>query len=190
MTVKVDVTDAQSVQAMIHASRQVMGGVDILVNNAGVLKSGTVDGFTDEDWEMTFRVNVKGPVLCSREFAKAVRPESGVIVNIASRFALLGAPNSLAYGASKAALVNITKALASYFAPNIRVNAVAPAYTLTELNEFESPTFLESFVQAVPLKRAATPADSAAAVAYLASDDAAFVTGHTLYVDGGFSIRS
>ena len=113
----------------------------------------------------------------------------GVIINIASRFGFIGDPSSLPYGASKAAVINITKALAKQYAPTVRVNAVAPAYTPTGMMAHVSEDYIARFNAATPMARITRPEDTAAAVAFLASDDASFTTGATLLVDGGYTLK-
>ena len=111
------------------------------------------------------------------------------IINIASRFGVLGDHTSLPYGASKAAVINLTKAMAKLYAPHIRVNAVAPAYTPTDMTAHVAEDYVASFHAATPLGRPTRPEDTAAAVAFLASEDAAFTTGATLPVDGGYTLK-
>ena len=162
---------------------------DVLVNNAGVLSRGGLQDARVDEWDETFAVNVRGVFLCCKfglDYLGGKR--GGVIINIASRLAHTGAPNSLAYGASKAAVVNITKALAKHLAPGVRVNAVAPAYTLTEMTAQEPEQVRENFKAGTPMRRLASTQDTAGAVTFPASEDAAYITGHTLLVDGGNSL--
>jgi 3-oxoacyl-[acyl-carrier protein] reductase len=186
---KVDVRSPDSVQAFFDAVTTRFGAIDVLVNNAGVLLAGTIADSRIEDWDETFAINVRGVYLCCKFGLPHLNQDgSSAIINVASRFAYTGAPNSLAYGASKAAVINITKALARQLAPKIRVNAVAPAYTLTEMTAVESETVRQIFVSDTPMARLGSPEDTAAAVAFLASSEAAFITGHALLVDGGNTI--
>jgi len=189
-----DVREEASVRAMVAAAAQAFGTLDVWVNNAGIEIEEPIGDITEAHWDETFAVNVKGAFFCARAaaehmLARKSQAQPGVIVNIASRFGLLGDPGSLPYGASKAALINLTKAWAKLWAPVIRVNAVAPAYTETDMMAHVTPEYIERFHAGTPLKRTARPEDTAAAVAFLASDDAAFTTGHTLLVDGGYSLK-
>lgn len=189
-----DVRDEASVRAMVRAAADAFGALDVWVNNAGVEYEEPLGEIVEAHWDETFAVNVKGLFFCARAAAEhmaahktAQRP--GVIVNISSRFGFLGDPGSLPYGASKAAVNNITKALAKHYAPTVRVNGVAPAYTETDMMAHVSEEYREKFFSNTPLQRTARPEDTAAAVAFLASDDAAFTTGATLLVDGGYSLK-
>jgi NAD(P)-dependent dehydrogenase (short-subunit alcohol dehydrogenase family) len=189
-----DVRDEASVRAMVAAAEQVLGTLDVWVNNAGIEIEEPIEAISVAHWEETFAVNVTGVFLCARAAAAHMLPrkskdDPGVIVNISSRFGFLGDPSSLPYGASKAAVNNLTKALAKLWAPAIRVNGVAPAYTETELMAHVTPEYIARFHDSTPLKRVARPEDTAAAVAFLASHDAAFTTGQTLLVDGGYSLK-
>ena len=189
-----DVREDASVRSMVAAAVHAFGTLDVWVNNAGVEYEEPVEQIPEFHWDDTFAVNVKGLFFCSRAIAEhmlrhksAERP--GVIINIASRFGVLGDPNSLPYGASKAAVLNITKALAKKYAPVIRVNAVAPAFTPTDMMMHVSEDYRAAFRANTPLQRPTRAEDTAAAVAFLASDDASFTTGATLPVDGGYTLK-
>ncbi|MEE8394573.1 MAG: glucose 1-dehydrogenase [bacterium] len=195
-----DVRREAEVGAMLAAALEVFPAIDIWVNNAGVEFEEPLAEIRESSWEQTFAVNVKGLFFCCRaagahmlartgEQAGTAPVETGVIVNIASRFGLLGDPASLPYGASKAAVINITKALAKHYAPWVRVNCVAPAYTETDMMAHVDEEYRARFHAATPLGRVALPEDTAAAVAFLASPDAAFTTGATLPVDGGYTLK-
>jgi 3-oxoacyl-[acyl-carrier protein] reductase len=185
-----DVRDDAAVRAMVGHAVQALGAIDVWVNNAGVEYEEPLEAIQERHWDDTFAVNVKGLFFCCRAVAPHMEArEGGVIVNIASRFGFLGDPDSLPYGASKAAVINITKALAKRYAPRIRVNAVAPAYTETQMMAHVAPEYIARFHKNTPLQRVARPEDTAAAVAFLASDDAAFTTGQTLLVDGGYTLK-
>ena len=185
-----DVRDDAAVRAMAGHAISAFGAVDVWVNNAGVEHEEPIESTSESHWDETFAINVKGVFFCCRAIAphKQAR-ERGVIVNIASRFGVLGDPDSLAYGASKAAVINLTKALAKRYAPHIRVACVAPAYTETDLMAHVTPEYVARFHKSTPLQRVARPEDTAAAVAYLASDDASFTTGAVLPVDGGYTLK-
>jgi len=185
-----DVRNDAAVRAMVGHAVESLGGIDVWVNNAGVEFEEPLELIREVHWDDTFAVNVKGLFFCCRAIAPhMLARERGVIVNIASRFGYLGDPGSLPYGASKAAVLNLTKALAKRFAPHVRVNAVAPAYTETDMMAHATPEYIAKFHQNTPLARVARPEDTAAAVAFLASDDAAFTTGATILVDGGYTLK-
>lgn len=188
-----DVREEQSVRAMVRAAGERFQGFSVWINNAGVEYEEQVEEIVEESWDRTFAVNVKGLFFCCRAAAehmlRADAPPGGVIVNIASRFGFIGDPASLAYGASKAAVINIIKGLAKKYAPRIRVNAVAPAYTPTDLMAHVSEEYIARFNASTPMGRITTPEDTAAAVAFLASDEASFTTGATLLVDGGYTLK-
>jgi 3-oxoacyl-[acyl-carrier protein] reductase len=185
-----DVRDDAAVRAMVGHAVDAFGGIDVWVNNAGVEYEEPIEQISAEHWDDTFAVNVKGLFHCCRAIAPHMAArERGVIVNIASRFGYLGDPSSLPYGASKAAVINLTKALAKRYAPHVRVNAVAPAYTETDMMGHVTEDYIARFHKNTPLQRVARPEDTAGAVAFLASDDAAFTTGATVLVDGGYTLK-
>ena len=189
-----DVRGEESVRAMLAAAEAVFPEISVWVNNAGVEYEEPIDEIEEAHWDETFAVNVKGLFFCARAaaghmLARAEPSAGGVIVNIASRFGFIGDPTSLPYGASKAAVINITKALAKKYAPRIRVNAVAPAYTPTEMMAHASEEYIARFNASTPMARVTRPEDTAAAVAFLASEEASFTTGATLLVDGGYTLK-
>jgi len=185
-----DVRDDAQARAMVREAVAAFGRIDVWVNNAGVEYEEPIAEISEAHWDETFAVNEKGLFFCARAAAEAMRPQgAGAIVNIASRFGVLGDPNSLPYGASKAAVINLTKALAKLYAPELRVNAVAPAYTATDMMAHVTPEYRARFLDTTPLRRVAHPDDTAAAVVFLASDEAAFTTGQTLLVDGGYTLK-
>ncbi|HUJ75372.1 MAG TPA: SDR family oxidoreductase [bacterium] len=185
-----DVRQEASVKAAVSQAVERLGAIDVWVNNAGVEHAQPLESIQEERWDDTFAINVKGLFFCCRAVAPhMLAREQGVIVNLASRFGLLGDPDSLPYGASKAAVINLTKALAKRYAPLVRVNCVAPAYTETDMMGSVTPEYIARFHRNTPLQRVARPEDTAAAVAFLASDDAAFTTGATLLVDGGYTLK-
>jgi 3-oxoacyl-[acyl-carrier protein] reductase len=189
-----DVRDETAVRGLVAAAEAAFATIDVWVNNAGVEYEEPVEAISEAHWDETFAVNVKGVFFCARAAAAHMLPrkspeQPGVIINISSRFGFLGDPFSLPYGASKAAVNNLTKAFAKLWAPVIRVNAVAPAYTETEMMAHVTPEYVARFHEGTPLKRVARPEDTANAVAFLASPDAAFTTGATLLVDGGYSLK-
>jgi NAD(P)-dependent dehydrogenase (short-subunit alcohol dehydrogenase family) len=180
---------------VIRTARQVendFSGVDVLVNNAGIARLGPSMDFSLDDWQASMDVMATGVFLCCREFGRHLRTRGGgSIVNISSINGLTAWPMRLAYSAAKAAVISMTKVLAAEWAGyGIRVNAVAPGVTNTELNRVGIESGLidvDSYVRWTPLKRFAEPSEIADAVCYLASARAAFVTGHVLVPDGGWT---
>lgn len=192
-----DVRRDRAVRAMARTATEQMGPIHLWVNNAGVEFEEPLAEIEEDHWDETFAVNVKGVFFGCRAAGDLMlervktgqREPVGAIINIASRFGFLGDPTSLPYGASKAAVINITKALAKHYAPHVRVNAVAPAFTETDMMTHVDEQYRERFYAATPLGRIALPEDTAAAVAFLGSGDAAFTTGQTLLVDGGYTLK-
>lgn len=189
----VDVGDQASVGGMVANVLSRWGRIDILVNNAGVENSRPFLEIDLEDYERVMRINVTGAWLCSQAAIPAMlRQMSGCIVNISSVAGQRGGGllGTAAYSTSKGAVIALSKALAREFAPSgIRVNAVAPSLTMTDFAQRQleklDPSTLDRVIAMTPLGRAAKPAEIASVIAFLASDDAAFVTGHVYNVDGG-----
>ena len=170
------------------------GNVDILVNNAGYLRPGTALSQTIEEWDHTFAVNIRSMFLLSRAVLPGMLAEgAGTIVNIASTAGIIGEAEIAAYGASKGAVVNFTRQLAADFTrQGVRVNCVCPGWVPTGFNDPFLRDMSEQDVQAmvsgqVPLGRQGTPEEIAAVVTFLASDEASFVVGQVIGVDGGVS---
>lgn len=190
---EVDVADEQSVQAMSERTVAEFGTVDVLVNNAAIasaLRLRPFEQITVAEWRRMQDVNAMGPFLCARAVAPAMRRQkSGRIVNITSGTAFKGAPLMLDYVASKGAVMTMTRSLARELGGDfITVNAVSPGYTLSEGNlgnEELDAVYRQAAIASRALPRDAWPADIVGAVAFLASDDAAFISGQILAVDGG-----
>jgi 3-oxoacyl-[acyl-carrier protein] reductase len=183
-----DVTVLSSVEAMVEQTITAFGRLDILVNNAGAFGRAPLDQLRAEEWDRVFAVNCKGTFLCSVAAARRMSAQrSGAIVNIAGASAHRSFPGGGAYGPSKAAVANLTEQMAIELADRgIRVNGVSPGPIRGEASNWrQTEPALVRQVDRIPLKRVGTPADVAAAVAYLASEDAAYVTGQMLIVDGG-----
>ncbi|MGP4095079.1 SDR family NAD(P)-dependent oxidoreductase [Nonomuraea sp. KM90] len=162
------------------------GGVDVAVNNAGISSPGAFLDVPLADWERILRVNLTGVFLVSQRAARRMRDRGGAIVNIASVSGMVGMPDYSAYNVSKAGVIELTKTMALELAPQIRVNAVCPGYVLTPMQEAEySPAALAECARKIPLGRLGRPAEIAALVAYLAGDEAGFVTGQSFVIDGG-----
>lgn len=175
---------------VLEAVRTVLdrwGRIDILINNAGICPLTPFEAVTEAEWDRVLGVNLKGVFLCSQAVAPSMRRQHrGKIINIASSAGQMGGLAVGAhYSASKAGILGLTKSLARILAPDIRVNAVAPGTTESELTRHWSQTALEAIVRQIPLQRLGQPADVAGAVVFLASDEADFITGQTLSVNGG-----
>ena len=189
---QVDVAVDHLVETAVAQIHERYGRVDVLVNNAGYLRPGTAVTQTIEDWDRTFAVNVRAMFLLSRAVLPGMVDRGvGSIVNIASTAGLVGEADNIAYATSKGAVVNLTRQLAADFSrAGVRVNCVCPGWVPTGFNDPFLRDMSEEEVQAmvegqVPLGRQGTPEEIAAAVAFLASDEASFIVGQALGVDGG-----
>ena len=189
MPIKADVARLEQVRSMVSAAEDVLGPIDILVNNAGVFPRISFLEMTESDWDYVLDVNLKGSCFCAQAVAKSMvsagRP--GVIVNLTSGAAFRSSPRGVHYVASKGGVLSMTRAMALELAPfRIRVNAIAPGLTDTAQPRYgSSEAELAEAARAIPLGRMARPAEIARAAVFLASDDAGFVTGQTLHVNGG-----
>ena len=189
----VDVSDERAVDGLGAEVAAHHGRVDVLHNNAGRLRAGSVTELAVEEWDRTFAVNVRSMFLVSRALIPLMRPRGGAIVNTASTSGLVGEMGIPAYNSSKGAVVNLTRQLAAdYTREGIRVNCVCPGWIPTGFNDPVLEGLTDEEVEAmvvatVPMGRQGTPEEIAAAVAFLASDDATYVTGHALVVDGGLT---
>lgn len=191
LLVKADISRAADVELLSQKAVEAFGKVDILVNNAGVFMVKPSLELTEDEWDRTIDVNLKGVFLCSKIIGKTMADRrAGVIVNISSVVAFTSFPNRAAYCAAKAGVVSLTKTLAIEWAQyNVRVNCVAPSYVETERIRAEVKAGTRDISPAVkrtPLKRLGDTSEVASVVAFLASDDASFVTGETIVADGGW----
>ncbi len=189
VTIRADMAKLDEVREMVEAVVAEFGGIDILVNNAGVFPRVDFLEMQESDWDFVHDVNLKGAVFCAQAAAKAMIAggRQGAIVNLASGAAFRGSPRGVHYVASKGGVVSMTKQMALELAPHrIRVNAIAPGLTDTAQPRYgSSEEEIAEMATANPLGRIATPEDIARAALFLASDEAGFVTGHTLHVNGG-----
>ena len=188
VTVKADVSTEEGASLLISEAARVFGGVDVLVNNAGEALCKMVADTSLSEWKRLFAVNVESTFLCSK-FASEymVRQKCGRIINVSSMWGVKGASVEAAYSASKAAVIGFTKALARELGPSgITVNAVAPGVIDTDMNAHLSDADKRALCDETPLCRIGTPEEVAAAILWLASDEASFVTAQVLGVDGGF----
>lgn len=189
-----DVTDAESIAAAFDRTEAEFGPVDVLVNNAGTNPYfGNARKLDIDTWEHIFAVNATGAFRCAREFARRIdeREETGVVVNVASVGGVLGLPYQTPYSASKHAMVGMTRTLAIEWAPDIRVNALAPGYVKTEFTKGvrENESIHEDLLAEIPQDRFADPEEIAGAAVYLASDAATYATGEIHVVDGGYASK-
>ncbi len=187
--VKADVAQIEQVQSMVSAAQEALGPIDVLVNNAGVFPRVPFLEMTESDWDYVLDVNLKGSCFCAQSVAKAMVSggRSGVIINLTSGAAFRSSPRGVHYVASKGGVLSMTRAMALELAPyRIRVNAIAPGLTDTAQPRYgSSEAELADMARAIPLGRMAHPEDIARAAVFLASDNAGFVTGQTLHVNGG-----
>ena len=192
LAVPLDVTDPASVDAMLERVTAELGPVDVLVNNAGTCFHRPALEVPEEEWRAVWEVNVDGVWRCARAVgAQMVARGTGSIVNIGSISAIIVNRPQMqpAYNASKAAVHQLTKSLAAEWAPHgVRVNALAPGYTKTEMAPVDEPRFRRHWIEDAPMERYTTPEELGPSLLYLASDASSFVTGSVLVVDGGYTL--
>jgi glucose 1-dehydrogenase len=186
-----DVADELSVERIFGAAEDALGGpVDVLVNNAGIESPHLLVDMPLDEWERVLKVNLTGTFLCSRELARRLpEDQEGMIVNMSSVHEQIPWPRYSHYCASKAAIRLFAQTIAKELAPRVRVVNVSPGAIVTPINEdwIEDPVKRQRILEQIPLDRLGQPADVAGAVAWLASPDASYVTGTTVFVDGGMT---
>jgi len=185
-----NLSDAASVEALVPRAQEAMGGLDILVNNAGITRDNLFIRMKDEEWFDVMRVNLDSVFRLSRAAAKTMmRKRYGRIISITSVVGTTGNPGQGNYAAAKAAIVGMSKALAAEVASrNITVNCVAPGFVATPMTDELNEKQRESVMHKVPMGRLGEPGEIAAATLYLASREAAYITGQTLHVNGGMAM--
>ena len=190
LAVAVSVSDRDGVQAMFDQIQAQFRGIDILVNNAGITRDGFLMKMTEDQWDQVMEVNLKGVFNCCQCAARMMSDKQyGKIVNIASASAQMGNIGQVNYAASKGGVISVTKTLAKELAQfNINVNAVAPGFIETPMTAKVPDKVKDHLIRQIPLRRAGTPQDVAHAVCFLASDEAAYITGQILSCNGGMVV--
>lgn len=186
-----DVTLDDDVHNLIRDVQEAYGSVDILVNNAGITRDTLLMRMKEADWDQVMEVNVKALYRCAKAVLRPMmKQRSGRIINITSVIGIMGNVGQANYAAAKAAVIGFTKSLAKEAASRgITVNAIAPGYIATEMTDALDEKIQERILEAIPLGTIGQPEDVAHAVAFLASDESRYITGHTLVVDGGLVMR-
>jgi len=188
-----DVSKEDDVVAMFEDTVDQLGGLDVLVNNAGIQISSPSEELSAADFDKVIAVNLRGAFLSARESIRRFLEQGtpGVIVNVSSVHQLIPKPSYLGYSASKGGMLNLTRSLAlEYAGRGIRVNAIGPGATITPINRawVDDPVKSEMVVSHIPMARAGTADEMAGVTCFLASDDAAYITGQTIFVDGGLTL--
>jgi glucose 1-dehydrogenase len=188
-----DVSNEDDARRMTNEAAEQLGGLDILVNNAGIQISRPSDELSSADFDKVIAVNLRGSFLCAREVIRHFLAEQkpGSIVNVSSVHQLIPKPNYLGYSASKGGMQNLTRTLALEYADRgIRVNGVGPGATVTTINRawIDDPEKRRQVEEHIPMKRAGDADEMAGVTCFLASDDAAYITGQTIFVDGGLTL--
>lgn len=187
LRVKGDISNISDVENLINTAKEKFGKIDIMVNNAGITKDTLILRMKEEDFDSVINVNLKGVFNCLKTITPVmVKQRGGKIINLSSVVGLSGNAGQVNYAASKAGVIGMTKSLAKEVgARGITVNAVAPGFIETDMTEVLGDKFKEEAKKAIPLKRLGKPEDVANVVAFLASEDANYITGQVIQVDGG-----
>ncbi len=186
-TIQGDVSKAEDVDRIFKTVKDEFGGLDVLVNNAGITRDGLLIRMKEENWDAVLSTDLKSAFLTTKAAAQMMmRKKKGAIINIASVVGIMGNAGQANYAAAKAGVIGLTKACAKELAArNVRVNAVAPGFIATDMTDVIPEKNKEMMLQSIPLGRMGQAEDVASAVCFLASDDASYITGQVLKVDGG-----
>lgn len=190
LAVKCNVTDSAQVKTLMDEAVKAFGRIDILVNNAGITRDGLLMMMKEDDFDAVISANLRGTFLCMKAVSRLMMKQRyGRIVNLSSVVGLRGNAGQVNYAASKAGVIGMTKSLAKELASRgVTVNAVAPGFIDTDMTAAMTEAAKTATLSAIPMQRLGAPEDVARAVAFLASDDAAYITGQVLAVDGGMAM--
>jgi 3-oxoacyl-[acyl-carrier protein] reductase len=187
VAIQLDVSDQDSVSRAIRTFADEFSSLDVLVNNAGITKDTVLLRMKEADWDAVININLKGSFLCMKEAVKVMAKQRyGKIISISSVVAFMGNPGQANYSSSKAGLIGLTKTVArEYAARGIRVNAVAPGFIQTAMTDALSDSVKDEMKKAIPLNEFGSPEDVSSAVTFLASEEADYITGQVIHVNGG-----
>ena len=190
LAIQADVSHLSEAQQLVDATLEAYGTIDILVNNAGIARDALLMRMSEEDWDIVLATNLKGAFNCSKAVQRTMlRKRAGRIISIGSVVGISGNAGQANYAAAKAGLIGLTKALAREFGSrHITVNLIAPGFIETDMTANLSEALIQAATARIPLDRIGKPEDVAAAVAFLASDAASYITGQVLRVDGGMAM--
>lgn len=185
--IQADVSNTDSVKSLVDQTLEQFGSIDILVNNAGITKDNLLMRMKEDEWDDVININLKGVFLCTKGVTRQMmRQRSGKIVNVASIVGVSGNPGQANYVAAKSGVIGFTKTVAQELASrNINVNAVAPGFITTDMTDALNEEVKNQMLSMIPLGKLGNPEDVAKTVMFLLSDDAAYITGQTIHVDGG-----
>ena len=185
--IQADVSDADGVKNMVDKTLEMFGSIDILVNNAGITRDNLLMRMKEDEWDDVININLKGVFLCTKGVTRQMmRQRAGRIVNVASIVGVSGNPGQANYVAAKAGVIGFTKTAAKELASrNINVNAVAPGFITTDMTDALSEEVKNQMLSVIPLGKLGRPEDVARTVLFLLSEDAVYITGQTIHVDGG-----
>ena len=193
VALRADVGDSSQVRALVAQTVEALGGLHAMVNNAGYSSHYSLEELPVEEWRRMVAVTLDGAFYCCKEAAPHMKRAGwGRIVNVCSLRAMTGSDHGVHYASAKAGLLGLTKSLALELAPEITVNAVSPGYTLTDMTRpaLDDPQKGERIRAQIPLRRPASPEEVAAVIAFLCSEEAGYITGETINVNGGIYMRS